>query len=208
MTQKREKGFWRLKDPLVLASNSRARQTLLREAGIPFIIQPANIDEREIERDLNLKSADQIAQTLAQTKALSVSKHFKDRLVLGADQVASCDGKIFGKAETILKARELLFSLSGRRHRLHSALCLAQNDRIIFQTLAHADLHVRHITSDFIDTYIEEMGDKILSSAGGYQIEALGAQLFSSIEGDHWTIMGLPILPLLEALRNEGALIS
>ena len=185
-----------------------AVQTLLREAGIPFIIQPANIDEREIERDLNLKSADQIAQTLAQTKALSVSKHFKDRLVLGADQVASCDGRIFGKAENISQARELLFSLSGRRHRLHSALCLAQNDRIIFQALAHADLHVRHITSDFIDTYIEEMEDKILSSAGGYQIEALGAQLFSSIEGDHWTIMGLPILPLLEALRNEGALIS
>ena len=111
MTQKREKGFWRLKDPLVLASNSRARQTLLREAGIPFIIQPANIDEREIERDLKLKTADQIAQTLAQTKALSVSKHFKDRLVLGADQVASCDGRIFGKAENISQARELLFSL-------------------------------------------------------------------------------------------------
>ena len=208
MTQKREKGFWRLKDPLVLASNSRARQTLLREAGIPFIIQPANIDEREIERDLNSKSADQIAQTLAQAKALYVSKNFKDRLVLGADQVASCEGRIFGKAENITKARELLLSLSGRRHRLHSALCLAQNDTIIFQTLAYADLHVRQITSDFIDTYIEEMGDKILSSAGGYQIEALGAQLFSSIEGDHWTIMGLPILPLLEALRNEGALIS
>jgi septum formation protein len=208
MTQKREKGFWRLEDPLVLASMSRARQTLLREAGIPFIIQPANIDEREIERDLNSKSADQIAQTLAQAKALYVSKNFKDRLVLGADQVASCEGRIFGKAENITKARELLLSLSGRRHRLHSALCLAQNDTIIFQTLAYADLHVRQITSDFIDTYIEEMGDKILSSAGGYQIEALGAQLFSSIEGDHWTIMGLPILPLLDALRNEGALIS
>jgi septum formation protein len=208
MTQKREKGFWRLEDPLVLASMSRARQMILREAGIPFTIQPANIDEREIERDLNSKSADQIAQTLAQAKALYVSKNFKDRLVLGADQVASCEGRIFGKAENITKARELLLSLSGRRHRLHSALCLAQNDTIIFQTLAYADLHVRQITSDFVDTYIEEMGDKILSSAGGYQIEALGAQLFSSIEGDYWTIMGLPILPLLEALRNEGALIS
>jgi len=122
--------------------------------------------------------------------------------VLGADQVASCEGRIFGKAETILKARELLFSLSGRPHRLHSALCLAQNDRIIFQTLAHADLHVRQITSDFIDTYIEEMGDKILSSAGGYQIEALGAQLFSSIEGDHWTIIGSAYFTLTGSLEK------
>ena len=208
MTQKSETGFWRLRDPLVLASNSAARQRLLSEAGVPFIIQPANIDEREIERDLNSKSADLIAQTLARTKALTVSKQFKNRLVLGADQVASCEGKVFGKAENINKARELLFALSGKTHRLHSALCLVKNDTIIFQTLAHADLHVRQMTSQFIDTYIEEMGDKILSSAGGYQIEALGAQLFSSIEGDHWTIMGLPILPLLEALRHEGALIS
>lgn len=176
--------------------------------GIPFTVQQANIDEREIERELNCESADQIAQTLARKKALVISKQFKNRLVLGADQVASCNGRIFGKTENISKARELLLSLSGQRHRLHSALCLARNDTIIFQTLAHADLHVRHITSDFIDTYIEEMGDKILSSAGGYQIEALGAQLFSAVEGDHWTIMGLPILPLLEALRNEGALIS
>ena len=208
MAQRKEKGFWRLKEPLVLASNSLTRQMLLHEAGIPFIVQAADIDERKIERDLNSHDADQIAQTLAQTKALCVSKIFKDRLVLGADQVASCEGQIFGKAENIAKARDLLLFLSGRCHRLHSALCLARNDKIIFQTLAYADLYVRHISSDFIDLYVEEMGDKILSSAGGYQVEALGAQLFSSIEGDHWTIMGLPILPLLEALRNEGALIS
>ncbi len=137
-----------------------------------------------------------------------ISRARPGRLVLGADQVASCAGRVFGKPETMEKAAELLRFLSGQTHRLHSAIALMRGEAPIFETIAHADLVMRPLSDAFIDAYLAAVGARALTSAGAYQIEGLGAQLFSRVCGDHWTIMGLPLPPLLDALRREGALIS
>jgi septum formation protein len=143
---------------------------------------------------------------LAKAKALAVAAQAPGQLVLGADQLASCDGRLFGKPVSRAGAGELLRFLSGRWHRLHSAIALARGGRIIFEDMRHADLQMRELNDSFIESYLELVGEKALTSAGAYQVEGLGAHLFSEVRGDHWTIMGLPLLPLLDALRREGAL--
>lgn len=200
--------FWRAEAPLVLASKSAGRRLALSQAGLPFEIRPADVDERAIEAALGPVGADALAAALARVKAISVSNETPGRLVIGADQVASCETRVFGKPETMAKAAELLRFLSGRRHRLHSALALARDGAVIFETIAHADLTMRPLSDSFIDAYLAAMGETALTSAGAYQVEGLGAQLFSKVEGDHWTIMGLPILPLLDALRRHNALLA
>ncbi|WP_442755479.1 Maf family protein [Methylocystis sp. JAN1] len=200
--------FWRAEAPLILASKSAGRRQVLAQAGLPFESRPADVDERAIEAGLGAVGPDAIALALARAKASVVSAKAPGRLTLGADQVASCEGRVFGKAETIEKAAELLRFLSGRSHRLHSAVALLGDGAVLFETVAHADLTMRPLSEEFIAAYLNEMGEAALASAGAYQVEGLGAQLFSQVVGDHWTIMGLPILPLLDALRREGALIS
>lgn len=200
--------FWRADAPLILASKSAGRRLVLTQAGLPFEIRPTDVDERAIEAALGPVGADAVAAELARAKALAVSVGERGRFVIGADQVASCEGRIFGKPKTTAKAAELLRFLSGRRHRLHSALALARDGAVVFETIAHADLTVRALSESFIEAYIETMGETALTSAGAYQVEGLGAQLFSKVDGDHWTIMGLPILPLLDALRQNGALMG
>jgi len=200
------KSLWHVEEPMILASTSAARQKILSDAGIPYEAIGADVDEREIERDLGKASPDEVARTLASAKAMKLSNQYAHRLVLGADQVASCEGRIFGKPQDKEQARTLLLFLSGRRHRLHSAITLMRNGKIIFENISHADLTVRKLSENFIETYLLHMGDKVLTTAGGYQIEGLGAQLFSDISGDHWTIMGMPLLTLLETLRVEGLL--
>ncbi|MGE5369237.1 MAG: Maf family protein [Chloroflexota bacterium] len=198
--------LWRNDAPLILASKSAGRRQVLAQAGVPFEARPADVDERAIEAGLGDVGPDAVAAALARAKALAVSKEAPGRLVLGADQVASCGERMFGKPETLEKAAELLRFLSARRHRLHSALALARDDAILFETVAHADLTMRALSDDFIDAYLDEMGETALTSAGAYQVEGLGAHLFESVSGDHWTIMGLPVLPLFDALRRFGAL--
>jgi septum formation protein len=198
--------FWRESAPLILASKSAGRRQALLHSGVPFESIPADVDERAIESRLKGADADTIASTLARAKALAISA--KGRLVLGADQVASCEGRIFGKPADMREAEALLRFLSGRRHRLHSAIALARDGAVIFETVAIADLAMRGLTDEFIAAYLTAVGETALTSAGAYQIEGVGAQLFSKVEGDHWTIMGLPLLALLEALRREGALLS
>jgi septum formation protein len=198
--------FWRESAPLILASKSVGRRQALLHSGVPFESIPADVDERAIESRLKGADADTIASTLARAKALAISA--KGRLVLGADQVASCEGRIFGKPADMREAEALLRFLSGRRHRLHSAIALARDDAVIFETVAIADLTMCGLTDEFIAAYLAAVGETALTSAGAYQIEGVGAQLFSKVEGDHWTIMGLPLLELLEALRREGALLS
>lgn len=200
--------FWRARAPLILASRSAGRQEVLAKAGLPFESRPADVKEREIEERLGPVGADAIALALARAKAGAVSAHAPGRLVLGADQVASCGNRIFGKPEDREKAAELLRFLSGRTHRLHSGLVLMRDGAALFETVAHADLTVRPLSDAFIDAYLNAMGETALTSAGAYQVEGLGAQLFEKVEGDHWTIMGLPILPLLVALREMGAVLS
>ncbi len=200
--------LWRAGAPLLLASKSAGRRQVLAQAGVPFESRPAEADERAIEKALGDVSADQIAQALARAKALVVSAEAPGRLTLGADQVASCGERIFGKPETMEKAAELLRFLSGRRHRLHSAIALVRDGALVYETVAQADLDMRPLSEGFIAAYLEAMGETALATAGAYQVEGLGAHLFEKVSGDHWTIMGLPILPLLDALRRIGAVVG
>lgn len=200
--------FWIDREPLILASASAGRQLVLRQAGLPFEARPADVDERALEASLGAVDADHVAGALARAKALAVSENAGDRWVIGADQVASCGQQMFGKPPTREKAAELLRFLSGRGHRLHSAVTLVRSGEMVFETVAHADLEMRVLSDAFIDSYLDAMGDAALTSAGAYQVEGLGAQLFRRVTGDHWTIIGLPILPVLEALRQAGVVAS
>jgi septum formation protein len=200
--------LWRAGAPLILASRSAGRRQVLAQADLPFETRPADVDERAIEASLGPVGADGVARALARAKALAVSRDAPGRLVLGADQVASCEGRIFGKSGTMEQAAALLRSLSGRRHRLHSAIALARDGAILYETVAHADLILRPLSEDFLAAYLAAMGETALTTAGAYQVEGLGAHLFETVEGDHWTIIGLPILPLLEALRGAGAVLG
>ena len=206
MTGKSTSTFWRESAPLILASKSAGRRQALLHSGVPFEIIAADVDERAIESRLDGADADAIALALARAKALAIS--VDGRLVLGADQVASCEGRIFGKPADMREAETLLRFLSGRRHRLHSAIALARAGAVVFATVGIVDLTMRALSEDFVASYLAAVGENALTSAGAYQIEGLGAQLFSKVEGDYWTIMGLPLLELLEALRREGALLS
>lgn len=202
--------FWRAEAPMILASKSAGRRAVLAQADIPFEAIPADVDERAIEAQIVARGgdADAIAQALARAKALDVAAAATSRFVLGADQVASCEGRLIGKPATMTIAAELLRFLSGRWHRLHSAVALARGGDVLFETLHYADLRMRPLSDSFIETYLAAAGEQALTSAGAYQVEGLGAHLFAEIKGDHWTIMGLPLLPVLDALRREGALRS
>jgi septum formation protein len=202
--------FWTKAEPLILASASAGRRLALEQTGVPFIVQPASIDERATEA-LLLQSgagADKIAPELAKQKTLAVSQKNPGSLVLGADQLASCEGRILSKPVNIDAAREQLRLLSGRTHRLHSAACIARDGAVVFETVSRADLKMRELSPAFLDGYLQDAGDAALSSVGCYQLEALGVHLFESISGDYWTILGLPLLPVLDALRREGALLA
>jgi septum formation protein len=196
--------------PLVLASKSRGRRLALEPTGIDFLVHPAEIDERAIEDQVARAGggADEVAERLARDKALAVSAVRQGHIVLGADQVASCEDGRFGKPPTMEAAAEQLRALAGRVHRLHSAVALARDGQILFATVAHADLTMRPLSDAFLAAYLETVGEDATTSAGAYQIEGFGIHLFERIIGDHWTILGLPLLPVLEALRREGALIA
>lgn len=202
--------FWLAAEPLILASKSKGRRMALEQSGLPFLIHPAEIDERAIETEVVAAGgdADAVAARLARDKASLVSRARPGALVVGADQVASCEGRRFGKPATVAAAAEQLRYLSGRTHRLHSAIALARDGHIIFETLAHADLTMRAVSSEFLARYLDSFAEEATTSAGAYQIEGLGVHLFERVAGDHWTIVGLPMLPLLAALRREGALLS
>jgi septum formation protein len=201
---------WRDSRPLALASKSAGRRLVLEQAGVPFAICPTDVDERALEAAILGQGggADDVVLRLAEEKALRVSRELPDQWVLGADQAASCDGRIFGKPADRGAAAAQLRLLSGRRHRLHSGLALARAGVIRFSIVRHADIKMRPLSEPFIDAYLDAMGDKVLSSAGAYQVEGLGAYLFSAVDGDHWTIMGLPLLDALDALRRFEAVLG
>lgn len=203
-------GLWLGDAPLLLASQSAARQGLLAAAGIPFEAVASGIDERDVEAPLLAKGAiaDTIAAHLARAKAEAVAKRHKGRLVLGADQTLEFAGRLLAKPATQAEARAQLLSFSRRSHNLHSALCLMRDETVLFSAVDFARLTCRPFTADFVDRYMAIAGDAALATVGAYQIEGLGIQLFDKIEGDYATIMGLPLLPLLAYLRREGLLAS
>ncbi|MCQ1852146.1 Maf-like protein [Neorhizobium galegae] len=192
--------------PLVLASSSPFRRMLLENAGLAFESRAADIDERKIEAGLEGASPDQVALTLAKAKAVDVSRHFPGALVIGSDQTMSLGGRVYHKPKTLAEAKENLLSLSGKTHRLNSAIAFARDSQIVWEHVAHADLTVRGLSETFVDRYLSRVGEKVYGSVGAYQLEGEGIQLFSKIEGDYFTILGLPMLPLLEKLRELGAI--
>jgi septum formation protein len=198
--------LWRGTEPLVLASGSRFRLALLQSAGIPAeAVKPA-IDERAVEASVREKGAgpEQVAGVLAEAKALSISAQYAGRFVLGCDQTLALGPKAFHKPEGRAGARQHLKSLSGRTHHLHSGLALVQDSRVIWAEVTSASMTMRELSDEMIESYLDAAGDAVLQSVGAYQLEALGIHLFEHFEGDQSTIVGLPLLPLLEALRQEG----
>ena len=205
--------LWRPEKPLVLASGSATRREMLLAAGIPLEVRASDIDERQAEAGARSSpdvSPDTfpaaLAQHLAVAKALDVSRQTPDRLVLGADQTLSCDGMVLHKPAGRVEAVRQLSRLSGRSHQLHAAMAIARNGAVLASGCASVRLTMRILSPDFIGTYVDATMPDILSSVGGYQIEGLGIQLFAQVEGDHFTILGLPLLDVLNALRELEAL--
>jgi septum formation protein len=191
---------------IVLASASKARQRMLTEAGVDHIVDPSRIDESAIKRQEAIHLPDNLAHRLAEAKAMDVSKRHPGRLVLGADQVLISSGRIFDKPDTQAVAREQLLALRGRTHRLISAAAIAKDGNLLWHGAEEARLHMRSFSDAFLKLYLEREGDFVLQSVGAYRIEGPGAQLFEKIEGDHFTIQGLPLLAVLGKLRDFGEL--
>lgn len=194
--------------PLILASSSPFRRGLMENAGLRFEAVAAEIDERAIEAPLEQQGAtpDQVALVLAEAKALDVSRRFPGAVVLGSDQTMSLGARVYHKPKDRREAAENLLSLAGRTHQLNSAIVLARDSEILIREVAHARLTMRAFTAEFVEAYLDRVGETIFRSVGGYQLEGEGIQLFSAIDGDYFTIVGLPMLPLLEHLRNLGVI--
>ena len=199
--------LWLLPRPLILASKSQARRSLLAASGLPFEAIDAEIDERVVEQPLRAAGSDgaAIALALARAKALAVSTGHPDRLVVGADQTLSLDGRILSKPADRVVAKQQIVSMAGKTHSLHAALCIARDNELVAEACAEARLTCRPFSPDFVDCYLDLAGDSILQSVGGYAVEGLGIHLFERIEGEHSTILGLSMLHLLDILRGIGA---
>jgi septum formation protein len=183
---------------------------MLQAAGVPIVVDAAAIDEIEVKASLRAAQAPAatIAETLAELKAQRVSRRHPGKLVVGADQVLQCGTAIFDKPADLSEARQQLFALRGRRHELLSAAVLVLDGRRLWHHVGRAELQMREFSDQFVDDYLQSAGEIALSSVGAYQIEGVGAQLFARIDGDYFTVLGLPLLPLLHILREHGVLRS
>ncbi|ANK83669.1 MULTISPECIES: Maf-like protein [unclassified Rhizobium] len=193
---------------LILASSSPFRRMLMENAGLSFEVHPAEIDERAVEAPLEKAGAkpDTVACILAKAKAEDVSGRFPEGLVIGSDQTMSLGDRVFHKPEDMADAANHLRALSGTTHRLNSAIAIVRDGAVLWEHIGHAELTMRPLTEDFIARHLARVGKRALSSVGAYQLEGEGVQLFEKIEGDYFTILGLPMLPLLGKLREFGAI--
>jgi septum formation protein len=199
--------LWRGNHPLILASKSRARQALLTNAGLNFEAVPAEIDERAVQQASGLTAPGDIAALLAREKSLAVSMNRPNSFVIGADQTLALGERLFSKPAGRAEAAQQLQALAGHRHDLHSAVAVARDGKILFADTNAARMTMRRLGRTEIDVYLDQAGDAVTSSVGAYQLEGLGVHLFERIEGNHFTILGLPLLPLLAFLRSQQLLI-
>jgi septum formation protein len=195
---------WLAAQPLVLASKSDIRGKILAAAALRFEIRPANIDERAVEAAAKPDDAYAAARILARAKAKAVSANMPGRPVLGADQTLARGAQRFTKPKDRADALAQLQALRGRTHELHSALALVADGKLLFDCVETARLTMRDLSDRFLADYLDMVGDLALSSVGAYQLEGVGVHLFERIEGDYFTILGLPLLPLLAFLRGAG----
>lgn len=185
--------------PLVLASASAARRAMLEKAGLDFTAIPADIDESTKNGD-----PETAAIKLAQQKALHISANNPEKIVIGSDQILSLDNKIFSKAKDEQQAREKLLALKGKAHTLYSAVSIAVNGNTEWSHSDRANLYMKDFSVTFLDSYIEKAGPELTSCVGAYALEGIGINLFEKIEGDYFTILGMPLLPLLSYLETKG----
>ncbi|MGE5503642.1 MAG: Maf family protein [Actinomycetota bacterium] len=194
---------------IVLASGSAARRAMLEQAGVAFAVGVAAVDEDAVKAALRTETDNpaRAAEALAELKAVRVSARHPGAIVVGADQMLDCDGRWFDKPSTPADARAQLATLRNRRHRLTSAVVAVRDGRRLWHHTEPAWLTMRAFSDAFLDRYLEQAGELVLSSVGAYQLEGLGAQLFLAVEGDFFTILGLPLLALLDFLRENGELV-
>ncbi|HEX2447336.1 MAG TPA: Maf family nucleotide pyrophosphatase [Methyloceanibacter sp.] len=195
--------------PLILASSSTSRARLLEAAGLAFIVEPPGLDEAVMRQAVSgeeVLSPHDIAEVLARAKAEAVSDLAPKAYVIGSDQVLALRDTIFTKPDSMEAARRQLLDLSGKTHELHTAVAVATNGETIWADTTLATLTMRKLTPEFIGRYLAAAGEEVLNSVGAYQIESLGVQLFEKIDGDYFSILGLPLIPLLDTLRREGVI--
>jgi septum formation protein len=196
--------LWLAPQPLVLASRSDVRGKILAAAGLRFEIRPAPIDERAVEAQAGALDAPAVARLLARAKSQSVAASLPGRLVLGADQTLARGNRRFSKPADREGAAAQLRDLRGRSHELHSALALVRDGAVLFTCVDTARLTMRDFSDRFLADYLDMLGDFATASIGGYQLEGIGVHLFERVEGDYFTTLGLPLLPLLDYLRQNG----
>jgi nucleoside triphosphate pyrophosphatase len=192
--------------PLILASASPSRRQLLSNAGLRFAVEPSGIDEEEVTLSLKGEKAgaQDIATTLAEMKAVRVSSRHPQALVIGADSTLACEGRLFDKPATLADARRQILSLAGKTHELCSSVVVARNGARLWHHAERGLLTMRPMSDRFVDAYLARAGQAVCASVGAYQLEGLGVHLFSRIEGDYFTVLGLPLLPLLSFLSEHG----
>jgi septum formation protein len=193
---------------LVLASKSAARRAMLTEAGVAFSVRVADVDEDAVKAVHDPADAAGLALELAQAKALAVSRQDADAWVLGADQTLGFDGGLVSKAASLGEARARLAAMRGKVHQLHSGAALARNGQIVWSGLDTASLRMRRFSDSFLDAYLTAEGEALLACVGSYRLEGMGAQLFEAVDGDYFTVLGLPLWPVLAELRLAGVLPS
>ncbi len=195
--------------PLILASTSKTRARLLESAGLAFICEAPGLDEAAMRQAVSGERAldpHDVAEVLARAKAEAVSELAQGAYVIGADQVLAFENQIVSKPADMAAARKQLLDLNGKTHQLHTSVAVATGGETKWAQTDVTTLTMRKLTPEFIGHYLAAAGDAVLASVGAYQIESIGIQLFENIEGDFFSILGLPLLPLLDTLRREGVI--